>query len=465
MKKGIIVLLILLANYHSNAQSFQIDTLLMSGPIQNRINYVILGDGYLEAQLPTFLDDAKKLTNELFGITPYKEYVNYYNVFCISVPSNEEGAADDPQDLIDNYFGSTFNYNGIERLLVPTNNTRIAQVLINNFPAYNHIFVLVNSNKYGGSGGWVASSSTNEQSSEIAIHELGHSFANLADEYWAGEQYAKEAVNMTQETSSQMIRWTHWLGDENIGIIPYSESTSWKKPHDRCKMQYLGSPFCAVCREQFTRVTHQLITAIDDYSPKTLKSIDDNMIFDISSVAPVPNTLKTTWLLNGQQIASNVNAVDIIKSKWKDGANVLRVNVYDSTTYDRRTTIFVNSVVWDISSEITSELSTTEVERGEHPGEIILDSEESARVERLMWSIFPNPTADKLKVEYLLYHAGNVRLSIHNEAGQLIESTSIQRHAGEYGHEIDLSGYDGGIYFLTFEANDFKQTLKVIKGL
>jgi hypothetical protein len=229
-----------------------------------------------------------------------------------------------------------------------------------------------------------------------------------------------------------------------------------------CKMQYLGTPFCAVCREQFIRVTHNLISTIDDYAPKTLSSIDDIITFDLSLVAPEPNTLKTSWFLNGRHIASNVNTLEINKSTLEAGANVLRANVYDSTTYDRRTTIYVNSVVWDISNDVASDWSKTEEDRREYLEEVLASA--TAREERLMWRIFPNPTSDTLKIAYDLHHAGNIQLSLMNAAGQLIESTSVKRQKGEYQHEMDLCSYDEGIYFLTFEANDFKQTVKVLKG-
>src|SRR5258708_7869266 len=82
------------------------------------------------------------------------------------------------------YFGSTFNYAGIDRLLVPVNSSHIYSVLANNFPQYDQVFVVVNSTKYGGSGGFAATASINSSSAEIAIHEMGHSFAALRDEYW-----------------------------------------------------------------------------------------------------------------------------------------------------------------------------------------------------------------------------------------------------------------------------------------
>jgi len=118
------------------------------------INLVFLGDGFLESELQDFRDVAEEYATLLFTVDPFRKFGSFFNAFSISVPSNVSGAATDPNSLIDNYFGSTFGYAGIERLLVPTNNTAITNVLANYFPKYDQVFMLVNSATYGGSGGW-----------------------------------------------------------------------------------------------------------------------------------------------------------------------------------------------------------------------------------------------------------------------------------------------------------------------
>src|SRR5262245_39034737 len=109
MKRIGVMIILWLALHALNAQPFPLDTLLYNGAINERINCVILGDGYLNSQLPNFLNDANKAVNYLFSATPFKQYRNYFNVFAIPVSSNVEGAAADPSHLIDNYFGSSFN--------------------------------------------------------------------------------------------------------------------------------------------------------------------------------------------------------------------------------------------------------------------------------------------------------------------------------------------------------------------
>lgn len=449
----------------SYAQEFELDTLLFNGAVENRINYVILGDGYLESQLPTFKNDAQNLVFKLFQVTPYEEYKDYFNVFSISVPSQESGAANDPNNLINNYFGSTFNYAGIGRLLVPTKNSKVTEVLVNHFPSYDQVFMLVNSSRYGGSGGWVATASTNEQSSEVAIHELGHSYANLADEYWAGEQYARETHNMTKETSPDRIRWKNWLGDEEVTIIPHTEDPDWQKPHENCKMQYLGVPFCAVCREQFVRTTQGLISTIDEYAPITLNNLSEKITFEVGLVVPNPNTLKIEWFLNEEKIDSILNSVDLEKTSLDAGNNELRVNVYDSTVFDRRMILYVHSVNWNIYNSITSSQSRTTMERQEEAEEEIITSLDEVIKDKLMLEVYPNPTTDRLKIDFTIQRPGMVQLSLLDVKGKLITAVSLGRGPGEHHYEFDMKGFEQGIYFLRFRSNTIEESIKILNGL
>ncbi|MCK4993195.1 MAG: hypothetical protein KAS29_22005, partial [Bacteroidales bacterium] len=233
----ILFLLIIAMPNRSYSQTFRVDTILYQGDMDYPINLVFLGDGFLEGDLQDFRDVAEIYANELFTVDPFIKFKSFFNAFSISVPSNVQGAATDPANLIDNYFGSTFGFAGIERLLVPTDNTAITNVLANNLPEYDQVFMLVNSTTYGGSGGWVATASLNVDSKEIALHELGHSFSNLADEYWAGAQFAREAINMTQETNLDILSWRNWYADNDIGLYSHTESPTWYRPHEYCLMR------------------------------------------------------------------------------------------------------------------------------------------------------------------------------------------------------------------------------------
>lgn len=456
MKKILVAITLCMALSNLNAQQFKLDTLLFNGNSDKRINYVILGDGYLITQRAKYLQDAENVIVSLFSNTPFKEYKNYFNIFAISVPSNVEGAALDPSNPIDNYFGSTFNFGGIQRLLVPTKVDKVAEVLATTFPTYDQVMMIVNSTEYGGSGGWISTSSVNILALEIATHELGHSFGGLSDEYWAGEQYAFETPNMTQQSSTSLVRWKSWLNNFGIGIIPHAGSSNWFKPHNNCKMQFLGKEFCSVCKEQFIRTIHGLTSCVDQFTSDIGLEV---IKFSLDLVKPDPNTLKIKWLLNELKYDQNTQITNVKLLDLSSGTNTVEAIIYDSTTLDRRNTVYMTSIKWTIQNSISS--SVQEI-LGDRPEETITDVK--SEISQIRLSVFPNPSGNKLTVVYDLTRRSPIELSILNSEGKrilnIVEETQIQ---GNHTYEIDISSYSNGLYILNFKSGTFYQYLRIIK--
>lgn len=273
--------------------------------------------------------------------------------------SDEATSGGQPIANPDNIFQSTFDYSLIHRLLVPQNTGLINTILANNLPDFDQAFVVVNSPYYGGSGGFYATASTHLSSSELAIHEIGHSFAGLADEYWAGLQYAAEYPNMTQNNNPATIKWKNWLGINNIGIYSYGPSppqSQWFRPHQSCKMQFLSPPFCSVCTERFIDKIHTLTNMVDTFSPAptsfTLSS--DPSTFSITKIQTVPSTLTVSWYINGNStpFATGQDMVNISLSSFNEGSNTLRAEIIDNTSLSKSYLPgigYVNSVTWTLN--------------------------------------------------------------------------------------------------------------------
>ncbi len=444
MKQFFITIVAAILSLPVFAQKFPTDTILYHGNPEHFINIVILGDGYLENELYQFSIDAQNITNALFNESPFKNYQEFFNVFTIKVPSNESGAAMNPNNLIDNYFGSTFGYAGIERLLVPTKTASITNVLANNFPLYDQAFMIVNSSIYGGSGGLVPTASTHSSSSEIAIHEMGHSFSNLADEYWAGAQYAREAINMTQETNTANLKWKNWLGDFGIGLYPYEESPTWQRPHQNCKMRYLGVPFCSVCTEGITEKIHSMVSPLVGFEPQNTNITDIffPLTFKIELVHPNPNTLKRIWTLNEMAIETNIDSVELFESFLTEGLNTLTVFVEDTTQLlrtDHHSSIHFSTVTWEI------EKTTTGIEHiSGVPKEFFI-------------SLYPNPANDHLNIEFQGETRGNYKLEITDIQGTVKSSYPLYPNQKNL---IDLANLPQGTYIAGFSANNMLMATK-----
>ncbi|WP_373494366.1 M64 family metallopeptidase [Aquiflexum sp.] len=293
----VVTLVLLLFSLESQAQLMPMEIIHYGGSPNEVTNMVIVGDGYTAAELDKFISDAKNATAGMLGQLPWRNYKEGINVYAIKVVSNVSGAAMNPNNLIDNYFGSSYWSHNIERLLVAWRSSRVFSVLFSNTPFFDIGVIVVNDTKYGGAGGTFAVFSTHAAATEIMIHELGHSFGDLADEYWAGPQFARERHNMTQDTVPETIRWRDFLNRNGIGIYPHAESPTWHRPHQNCKMRFLGRSFCNVCSHQLEKRLDFLSTPEAPARPTALFGADNLEIkpaekvkfFDLSTHNP------TSW--------------------------------------------------------------------------------------------------------------------------------------------------------------------------
>jgi hypothetical protein len=349
------------------SQVFPTQALLYSGPDNKRINFVYVSDGYQSAQLNTFITNATAISNTMMAQQPFLQYKNFFNAYAIKVPSTQSGAkhagtATDvtepasPVQNPNNYFGSRFDVSNIHRLLVPGSSTSVVSVANSNKPEYDQLLVVVNDGEYGGSGGFLATCSTNGSAAEIMIHEVGHSFANLGDEYWFD---CGERKNRTANSSPSTIIWKNWLNTNGVGIYPFGTSAPQSacfRPHQNCKMRSLGLPFCAVCVEAFIDKIYSLVSPIDAFTPanNNVTFTGATVTFDLDLILPNPNTLKIEWLLNGNVIANDVETVNIGAVQLNTGSNTLTAKVTDATTLSRSywpaTSGYLHTVTWTINN-------------------------------------------------------------------------------------------------------------------
>ena len=94
-----------------------------------------------------------------------------------------------------------------------------------------------------GSGGDVCVASLNNESLEMMLHELGHTTAKLSDEYFAGASYAAEMPNMTAESDPAKVRWSRFIGKNEVGVYEYDNGgNGWYRPHQNCNCLLYTSP-------------------------------------------------------------------------------------------------------------------------------------------------------------------------------------------------------------------------------
>ena len=434
------------------AQVFPVTTLVENGRQDNRINLVFLSEGYTKPELPAFIEQAKKFRSDLFAQTPFKQYSPFFNLYAIEVPSPQSGA-DHPRNAndesssgnqpladVDTYFSATFDYGGIHRLLVATNQVAINNVLMRNLPAYDQSFVFVNSPYYGGSGGTHPVASTDASAAEVAIHEIGHSFAGLMDEYFIASQ--PEAPNRTKNNNPATIVWKNWLGTNDIGIFQYGNdgSNNWYRPHQGCKMQYLGTPFCSVCVEAFLERIYSLVTPIDVVTPAATEvTVSDSLLFSATLIEPDPNTLSSEWHFNTQKVAENTNQLLIKRNQLSPGLNDLTFIVTDNTLLSRTNLPeagYVFSKTWYLSPDPATAVP--------HPG----------KTDKFYYQIFPNPTVDRLTIAGSTDYTTDIAIEILDALGRKTMGTVLRKTSGPYNTQLELGGLAAGTYVVTITLSN-----------
>ncbi|MFJ8861845.1 M64 family metallopeptidase [Streptomyces sp. NPDC102451] len=228
----------------------EVGELSVTGPSADRLDVVIIGDGYTADQQDAFHAAAATKWGDITAIEPYSSYQGLMNVWTVDAVSAESGITGDPTADVtkDTALGSYFWCSDTERL-VCADIDKVASYAAR-APEADLVVVVSNSTKYGGAGysgleaegypfdGVSTLSSDNEQSSMIAAHEIGHSVGLLADEYtydgygtWpSGEpDTINSSIYTTEQMAAGRTKWYRWLGeaDPTGGTVGTYEGSSY----------------------------------------------------------------------------------------------------------------------------------------------------------------------------------------------------------------------------------------------
>jgi hypothetical protein len=157
-----------------------------NGDPAGKVDFLILGDGYTAEELGKFKTDAARLLDRLFETEPFKSRRKDFNVWGLCPPAAESGISRPSTGIHrSNPLGATYDAFGSERYVLTFDNRAFREVA--QFAPYEYVEILVNARTYGGGGifnlyGTVAAGSASAP--YIFVHEFGHHFADLADEYY-----------------------------------------------------------------------------------------------------------------------------------------------------------------------------------------------------------------------------------------------------------------------------------------
>lgn len=240
-------------------------TLQQAADTNRCIHVAYVAEGYQQHEMGIFLEDCKIAMEALFAHEPFKQMQNRFNMIAVMSPSAESGVSEPGKGIWkETALGAHFDTFYSERYLTTLHLKKMNDVLAGT--PYEHIIVLVNGKRYGGGGIYNSYTLTDAHGPAfrpVVVHEFGHSFGGLGDEYPYGNDdpmYFADTEpwepNLTTKHDFSN-KWQNLIDEGKAGLVEgggYLEKGVWRG-FDNCRMRTNEEPeFCLVCQQALIRL-------------------------------------------------------------------------------------------------------------------------------------------------------------------------------------------------------------------
>ena len=258
---------------------YPVTEILNNGAPAQKVDLVFVAEGYTVDEMEKFRKDAARFTDYLFKTKPFSDRKGDFNVWAVECPSEESGTDNPGQNIWKNTALNTHFWTfGIDRYLTAPDLALIRNKVWN-VPC-DVLYVIVNTNKYGGGGVYNyygVSMADHPAYGGVFVHELGHLFVGLADEYFSSDVAYNDFYNLKIEPWEQNIttlvnfdaKWKNMLpagtpiptipDESNRDRLGVYEGGGYMtkgiyRPMINCMMRSITADFCPVCQNAINKM-------------------------------------------------------------------------------------------------------------------------------------------------------------------------------------------------------------------
>ena len=266
-----------------NPYSFETVDLEINGPVSDKVDILFLAEGYTAGEMDKFLEDARRSAGYIFSEEPFSSSREQFNLRAVKSVSRDSGTDIPGQGVWKNtVLNSSFFTFGVERYMTTMDYKTVCDVAAS--APYDQIYILVNTEKYGGGGiynHYSISAADNLQSRAVVIHEFGHAFGGLADEYYnsavAYSDYFPLDVEPWNPNLTTLVdfpsKWEHMLAEDTPVPTPAEDAYADVpgvyegggyvakgvfRPMIDCRMHTNDATFCPVCTAALKKMLGQV---------------------------------------------------------------------------------------------------------------------------------------------------------------------------------------------------------------
>ncbi len=262
-----------------------------AGDSREKIDLAFVAEGYTEDEMNIFHADCRRAMEAILSHEPFRSMADRFNFVAVAAPSRQSGISiPGKHQWVDTALGSHFDTFYSARYLTSLRLKRLHDVLAG-IP-YEHLILLANTDNYGGGGiynSYTLSSAHHATMEPVVVHEVGHSYGGLGDEYYYDDQYEVLYPADTEPWEPNITtlvdfssKWADMLTPRQLRHIPTKpdgkdvyrqlgvyegggyQSKGVYRPVQECRMKINEAPaFCPVCERALRRITDYQTVELD----------------------------------------------------------------------------------------------------------------------------------------------------------------------------------------------------------